>query len=463
MTFDFLFHQPPVFYVLMGCLILGGLILGVLRVGRWVGESERQEADVLSAIMAATVLRRSLEESMGLVLEGAVDQLKAASGSLHLAEGEGRFLRMVYAVGIEQFDLLARIPLNDSLVSRLLSAPEDAIVEPLNLDSPWTALSPGTGMTLIAVRLGGRNRRQGLMVLAWRSRRQAEKSLQAVLGIGRYTRQMLFEFDELARRAGDFQALSETVQRLEALTRTAAHDLGNKMSLAYGFLSVLAEETLAPDHQAIVSRVLRHLEVLKTMLEDFKDPDRPLELERVPVEEIVELSAGLMARQMEDVFFEFTVDVPAGLPDLWGERIAILRILDNLLSNAVKHNLDTPNLHIWLCARQVENQVMFEIGDSGAGIPLEAQSKLFEFGFRVESSGQVKGHGMGLWSCRRLVEAHGGRIWVESQPGQGTRFFFTLPVSVMSSEPESKDRFVMPQPVLTSDSAQRPRGVELRT
>jgi len=429
MRFDFLLDPSLVSYVLMGFLILAGLILGALRLGRWSAARERQEADVLSAIMAATVLRRSLEESMGIVIECAASQLQAVSGSLHLADADERSLRMVYAVGMEQFDLLARVPLNDPLVRRLLSAPEDAILEPLDLDSHWAALSPGVRLTLVGVRLGGRYRRQGLMVLAWRSRRQAEKNLQAMLGIGRYTRQMLFEFDELARRAGDFQALSATVQRLEALTRTAAHDLGNKMSLAYGFLSVLAEEALAPDHQAMVTRVLRQLEVLKTMLEDFKDPDRPLQAECVSVEEIVELSAGLMARQMEDVFFEFTVDVPAGLPDLWGERIAILRILDNLLSNAVKHNLDTSNLHIWLCARQVENQVMFEIGDSGAGIPLEAQPQLFDFGFRVASSGQVKGNGMGLWSCRRLVEAHGGQIWVESQPEQGARFFFTLPVS----------------------------------
>lgn len=109
--------------------------------------------------------------------------------------------------------------------------------------------------------------------------------------------------------------------------------------------------------------------------------------------------------------------------------MAILRIVDNLLRNAVQHNGDSPALRIWLAARQVEDMIEFEVGDTDSGIALEAQPQLFEFGFRADSSGKVKGHGLGLYSCRRLVSAHGGQIWVESTPGPGAKFVFTLPIA----------------------------------
>jgi two-component system clock-associated histidine kinase SasA len=101
--------------------------------------------------------------------------------------------------------------------------------------------------------------------------------------------------------------------------------------------------------------------------------------------------------------------------------------VDNLLRNAARHHVDCDSLRVWLSARQVDHVIEFEVGDTGLGIRSEAQPKLFEFGFRVDSSGKVKSHGLGLYSCRRLVTAHGGQIWVESTPGQGARFRFTIP------------------------------------
>lgn len=84
--------------------------------------------------------------------------------------------------------------------------------------------------------------------------------------------------------------------------------------------------------------------------------------------------------------------------------------------------------------------IEFEVGDTGQGISTEAQAHLFEFGFRADSMGRVHGQGIGLWSCRRIVEGHGGQIWVASAPGQGARFFFTLPIATSLDEMPSPMR-----------------------
>jgi signal transduction histidine kinase len=171
------------------------------------------------------------------------------------------------------------------------------------------------------------------------------------------------------------------------------------------------------------------------MLDDLTNPDRAIEPARVPVEGLMELLGGLMSLRVRGAN-RFVLDVPTSLPDLWCERIAILRVFDNLLTNAIRHNPEADGLRIWIRARLVNQMIEFEVGDSGQGIPPEAQAQLFEFGYRLDSTGRVKGQGMGLWSCRRIVEAHGGRIWVKSAPGKGAQFFFTLPVaSTVSSQP----------------------------
>lgn len=413
-------------YIVLGLPLLAGLLWGAWQLGQWSARRESQTANALNAVMAATVLRRSRSETLGRILEETTSHLQATSGCIHLVNREGRGLGLVHATGIERLDLLTDLSPRDGVVSQLNSADDEAIVAPLDPESPWAAMSAGRWLTLLAVRLGGRTRPTGLMVLGWPTRRETETNISVVTSIAHYASQVLTEYDEIERRAGDLHTLSVALQRSEALARTAAHDLANKFIAARGLLSSLAEAE-QDEHGTLLQDSLAQMNLIEAMLEDFQSPDRPIEPERVPVEELIKLAAGMMARHQADSPFEFSLTVPPGLPDLWGERVGILRVLDNLLANAIRHNADCPQLNIWLNARQSEGWIEFEVGDDGVGISEEARSQLFEFGYRADSTGKVKGHGMGLWSCRRIVEAHGGRIWVESEMDRGSRFMLTLP------------------------------------
>jgi two-component system, NtrC family, sensor histidine kinase KinB len=123
-----------------------------------------------------------------------------------------------------------------------------------------------------------------------------------------------------------------------------------------------------------------------------------------------------------------SIEVPNRLPAIWVDPDMLRRVLVNLLENAIKYS---PNgTQIELGAAAEAGQVHFWIQDRGPGIPPEQQEAIFEKFTRLRPEPSTKGLGLGLAFCRLAVEAHGGRIWVESQNGSGSRFQFTLPVQL---------------------------------
>jgi PAS domain S-box-containing protein len=124
----------------------------------------------------------------------------------------------------------------------------------------------------------------------------------------------------------------------------------------------------------------------------------------------------------------FVMDAPGGLPPLPADQLRVERILHNLLENAAKYSPRGGEIRI--SVKPDGKRLLIGVSDRGSGIALEHQAMLFQPFQRLEDSMRagIKGIGLGLLVCRRLVEAHGGRIWVESEPGKGTTFYFTLPL-----------------------------------
>jgi signal transduction histidine kinase len=115
------------------------------------------------------------------------------------------------------------------------------------------------------------------------------------------------------------------------------------------------------------------------------------------------------------------------LPSIQGDGNKLERVLDNLLDNALKY---TPKGGvITVAVRPMNGQVEVRVTDTGPGIPPEYRERIFDRFTRVPGSeGRRRGLGWGLAFCSRVIEAHGGRIWVESEAGQGSTFAFTIPV-----------------------------------
>jgi signal transduction histidine kinase len=138
----------------------------------------------------------------------------------------------------------------------------------------------------------------------------------------------------------------------------------------------------------------------------------------------------LLAKEKQ---IEFVHDVASDLPNVCVDQFRMTQILGNLLGNAVKF---TPKGgRVELTVRGRGDQVLFSVRDNGPGIPSAALSHIFEPYWQVSKT--RSGMGLGLFIAKTLVEAHGGRIWVESTVGQGTAFYFTVP-AIRPSAPVSR-------------------------
>jgi signal transduction histidine kinase len=164
----------------------------------------------------------------------------------------------------------------------------------------------------------------------------------------------------------------------------------------------------------------------------------PLELEPVDVRALFEDAKSRFAPLATESQIMLTAEVVPGTPLTYADLSLISRVVDNLLDNAIKFTPDGGGVRLW--ARSAfegdSQEVWVGVSDTGPGLSTEAQSRLFtKFQQAPSVEGRRRGTGLGLAFCRLAVEAHGGRIWVESEMGEGSNFIFALPANSERVQP----------------------------
>jgi signal transduction histidine kinase len=240
----------------------------------------------------------------------------------------------------------------------------------------------------------------------------------------------------------DLQKSYEQLQKLEELRdrliQLLVHDLkGPLTSLLLGVDLLISHEgagAVDGKHWDLLGRMRHQIGELTHMVQSLLDIARmeegklPLHPEVCPVDELV----GTVARECEVPYsskgVSLEAQIPAGLSPIYGDRDLLKRVLLNLLKNALEH---TPAAGRVIVGARHEDpgSLRVWIEDTGVGIPEALQGKIFEKFVQVQlrEARQRRGTGLGLTFCKLAVEAHGGRIWVESQEGKGSRFSFTVP------------------------------------
>jgi light-regulated signal transduction histidine kinase (bacteriophytochrome) len=117
------------------------------------------------------------------------------------------------------------------------------------------------------------------------------------------------------------------------------------------------------------------------------------------------------------------------MPVIYGDPIQLAMVFQNLLGNAIKfRGSEPPRIHIGIGVKQETSEWVFSVRDNGIGIDPQFAERIFVIFQRLHSRSAYPGTGIGLAICERIIQRHGGRIWVESMPGEGATFYFTLPI-----------------------------------
>ena len=246
----------------------------------------------------------------------------------------------------------------------------------------------------------------------------------------------LFAIQPAAERYGtgvllrDVTAQHEIAQIKDEFASMVAHELRNPMTIIIGALAtVLGNEKLsAEDKLQLVKDAADGAQQADALLGNLLDLTRAqtnrLSLRSEPVE-IVELIRTAV-RSAQKLYSEHRFVVRSGRPTLVirCDPVRVERVMSNLLDNAAKYS--PPGSHVEVIVTLVEKEMVVGVKDHGSGISPENMNRLFQPFERFQEN--VGGTGVGLIVCRRLVEAHGGRIWAESKPGAGSTFSFALPL-----------------------------------
>lgn len=246
--------------------------------------------------------------------------------------------------------------------------------------------------------------------------------------------------DELALRAALaldnallYRDARDAVRARDELLSIVAHDLRNPLQ------SVLLQARLLHDRARDASEwvrkpseVVEHsVRRMARLIQDLLDVGR-MEVGQLPVELAVVPAGPLVADALEAqrtlaaaAGIELAAEL-GGLPDLRADRDRLLQVFENLLGNALKFS--NRGSRVTVCAASLGQEVVFRVADAGRGIRPEELPRLFDRYWQAER-GSRKGAGLGLYIARAIIEAHGGRVWVESELGKGTTVSFSVPVA----------------------------------
>ena len=171
----------------------------------------------------------------------------------------------------------------------------------------------------------------------------------------------------------------------------------------------------------MVSNLVDINKIEDNKLTPFKEEVEP----KLLIEESYSAIKGLA--RIRDV--DLLIDVPDELPTIYLDRVLILRVLQNLLTNALGHATAGASITVGCSKVPKKNKLEFFVQDQGEGFSLEKQETVFEKYSRLSNKQDVLvGTGLGLYFCKLAIEVHRGKIGIDSSPGQGCRFFFTLKI-----------------------------------
>jgi signal transduction histidine kinase/DNA-binding NarL/FixJ family response regulator len=404
----------------------------------------RRAAERLTSLWSvAAELSEALapEQVAEVVVRHATQTLGAASACLAVLTEDGEFFELLDSRGLPlevvahwgRFRRDAHAPLPRCVETGEAEWIDSA--ERLWSEYPeFAATLAGTPpRSLVALPLVVKDHALGAISLSYGREQRWEPADRAFLLIVATQAAQALERAHLYAAERDARGRAEAVLRArDEVLGVVAHDLRDPLS-AISMTAYLLRETDLPSEkrQEQLEGLIRSAEQMDRLIQDLLEVacleagQLSVDLQPVAVAPLVAEARELMAPLAAEKGLEIRSEAPVGLPTVSADRHRLLQVLSNLIGNAIKFT--SPGGRVVLGAEVHNDSVRFAVTDTGPGIPREHLPRLFER-FWQATKADRGGAGLGLSIARGILEAHGGRIWAESEVGVGSTFFFAVPI-----------------------------------
>jgi two-component system cell cycle sensor histidine kinase PleC len=329
-------------------------------------------------------------------------------------ETEGK---LIYDLGNRQWD----IPSLRELLEEIL--PENTVFENYEVEHDFETIGQRT-MLLNARRIYRQTNKTQMILLAIEDitePKEAEEALQKA-------------HQELAARV---QELAKANEEMQSFIYSISHDLRMPLVAVQGFANLLKEEygeELKGEAEKYLSAILQSTGKMSDLIEDLLQLSRvgrmDTEPEEVALESLVEAITTELTVKTPKRKLNFRIKEP--LPETYCNRKRLYQVFSNLLGNAVKFTSNLPEAKIEVGVKKEGDEREFYVRDNGPGIDPQYHEEIFKV-FRKFHGAAYEGSGMGLTFAKKIVESWGGKIRLESKPGKGATFYFTIPEARKSS------------------------------
>jgi PAS domain S-box-containing protein len=437
-----------------------------LRLGQYVApQSRAQFAEFLRDVLhAGSKQTREIElqrdgELVYVVMEGVPLQDGGAKPSLRvmvaditdrkrveqeLSESRQRLAGIVSSAmdAIVSVDAAHRIVLFNAAAEKMFCCPAaEAVGQPLDRFIPERFRAAHAGHMTAFGEAGTTSRAMGQLTTLSALRADGEEfPMEASISQSEVRGQKVFTVilrDITARKRAE-ETLQQTAEELarsnkdlDQFASVISHDLQEPLRSVSGFVQLLQKKytnQLDSEADTFIGYAVDGTRRMETLIKDLLAYSRVSTRRRIPVLSDAGAALGEALKSLRESIGETGAEIThSELPTVWADPSQLIQLFQNLIGNALKFHGETPpKIHVDACRN--EDHWVFSVRDNGIGIAPQFQDQIFEIFRRLHTQKQYAGTGVGLAICKKIVERYGGRTWVESQPGQGATFSFTLPI-----------------------------------